>query len=74
MRGSSSRSADVVWPIVRQGTSNAALAAALPLLEQAARDAIAGRVQVRPVDLPSRLWSHPTIWTYLVNALGRGVL
>jgi hypothetical protein len=38
-----------------------------------ARDAIAGRVQVRPVDLPSRLWSHPTISTYLAVALRHSV-
>lgn len=50
------------------------LAAALPLLVQAARDAIAGHLQVRPIDLPSRLWSHPTIWTYLANAIQRRVL
>ena len=49
------------------------LAAALPLLAQAARDAIAGKLQVRPIDLPSRLWSHPTIWSYLANAIRRGV-
>ncbi len=49
------------------------LAAALPLLTQAARDAMAGKLQVRPVDLPLRLWSHPTIWTYLGNGLRRGV-
>jgi methionyl-tRNA formyltransferase len=49
------------------------LAAALPLLAQAARDAVAGKLQVRPVDLPSRLWSHPTIWAYLATAVRRGV-
>ena len=49
------------------------LAAALPLLAQAARDAMAVTLQVRPVDLPSRLWSHPTIWAYLGNGLRRGV-
>jgi hypothetical protein len=49
------------------------MAAALPLMVQAARDAIAGKLQVRPVDLPSRLWSHPTIWSYLANGLRRGV-
>ena len=43
------------------------LAAALPLLVQAARDAIAGKLQVHPKGQPSRLWSHPTIWTYLAT-------
>ena len=35
------------------------MAAALPLLEQAARDAMAGTLKPQPVDLPSRAWSHP---------------
>jgi folate-dependent phosphoribosylglycinamide formyltransferase PurN len=48
------------------------LAAALPLLEQAARDAIAGKLTPQPVDLPSRLWSHPTIWRYLAAGLRNG--
>jgi folate-dependent phosphoribosylglycinamide formyltransferase PurN len=49
------------------------IAAALPLMEQAARDAIAGALKPRQVDLPSRLWSHPTIWFYLMGGLRRGV-
>jgi folate-dependent phosphoribosylglycinamide formyltransferase PurN len=49
------------------------LAAALPLLERAARDALAGTLKARPVDLPSRLWSHPTIWSYAATALRRRV-
>jgi folate-dependent phosphoribosylglycinamide formyltransferase PurN len=49
------------------------LAAALPLLERAARDALGGALTPRMVDLPSRLWSHPTIWSYVTTGLRRGV-
>ena len=48
------------------------LAAVLPLLEQAARDALAGKLVPQNVDLPSRLWSHPTIWGYVAAGLRRG--
>ncbi len=48
------------------------LAAVLPLMEQAARDALAGKLNPQTVDLPSRLWSHPTIWSYLAGGLRRG--
>lgn len=44
------------------------LAAGLPLLKQAVRDALAGRVQLRPApEGASRLWSHPTLAEYLSN-------
>jgi hypothetical protein len=48
------------------------MAAALPLLEQAARDAAAGALKPRRVDLPSRAWSHPTLWFYLAAGVRRG--
>jgi folate-dependent phosphoribosylglycinamide formyltransferase PurN len=48
------------------------LAAVLPLIEQAARDALAGALKPQSVDLPSRLWSHPTIWSYVAGGLRRG--
>lgn len=48
------------------------LAVGLPLLEQAVRDAMAGTLAPHSVDLPSRLWSHPTIWGYLRGGLTRG--
>jgi hypothetical protein len=48
------------------------LAAVLPLLEKAARDALDGKLAPQTVDLPSRLWSHPTIWGYLAGGLRRG--
>lgn len=41
------------------------LAAGLPLLLQAVRDALAGNLRLRPApDGPSRLWSHPTLTEY----------
>jgi folate-dependent phosphoribosylglycinamide formyltransferase PurN len=48
------------------------LAAALPLLERAACDAIAGRLVAQKVDLPSGLWSHPTLWGYVWSGLRQG--
>ena len=49
------------------------LAAALPLLERAARDAIAGTLRAEETDLPSRLWSHPTLWHYIETGWRSGV-
>ena len=49
------------------------LALGLPLLAQAAEDALAGKLTPQPAHLPSQLWSHPTIWAYLANGLRRGV-
>ena len=49
------------------------LGLALPMLVKAGEDALAGRLAPRVSDLPSRLWSHPTIWAYLANGLRRGV-
>lgn len=49
------------------------LAAALPLLVRAAEDAISGTVTPQTVDLPSQLWSHPTIWGYFATGICRGV-
>ena len=48
------------------------LAAALPLLVRAAEDAIGGTVTPQNVDLPSQLWSHPTIWRYFTTGICRG--
>ena len=48
------------------------LASALPLLERSARDAIAGTLRPQRVDMPSRLWSHPTLWAYIQTGLRRG--
>jgi methionyl-tRNA formyltransferase len=49
------------------------LAAALPLLERAARDALGGTLRPEKVDLPSILWSHPTLWRYIKTGWSRGV-
>jgi hypothetical protein len=48
------------------------IAAALPLLERAARDAIVGMLRPQRVDLPSRLYSHPTLSFYLATGFRRG--
>jgi Formyl transferase len=49
------------------------LVAALPLLERAARDAVAGTLRPEKVDLPSHLWSHPTLWRYIKTGWRQGV-
>jgi hypothetical protein len=49
------------------------LAAALPLLVHAAEEARAGHLAPQPSSLPSRLWSHPTLWGYLATGLRQGV-
>jgi methionyl-tRNA formyltransferase len=49
------------------------LVAALPLLERAAHDAMSGTLRPEKVDLPSHLWSHPTLWQYVKTGLRRGV-
>lgn len=48
------------------------LAAGLPLLARAGEDAASGKLAPIKVDLPSKLWSHPTLWSYLAAGLGRG--
>jgi folate-dependent phosphoribosylglycinamide formyltransferase PurN len=48
------------------------ITAALPLLQQAAEDAITGAPAPQKVDLPSQLWSHPTLWGYVATGLERG--
>jgi folate-dependent phosphoribosylglycinamide formyltransferase PurN len=49
------------------------LVAALPLLERAARDGVNGTLRPEKLDLPSKLWSHPTLWQYIKGGLRRGV-
>jgi len=46
---------------------------ALPLFARALQDAIAGRLNCKQVDLPSKQWFPPTLWTYLFNGVTRGV-
>jgi methionyl-tRNA formyltransferase len=48
------------------------LAAALPLLERAARDAMNGTLRTEKIEAVSRLWSHPTLWQYLHAGWQRG--
>jgi phosphoribosylglycinamide formyltransferase 1 len=48
------------------------LAAALPLLVRAAEDALGGTMTPQTVELPSHLWSHPTIWGYFATGVCRG--
>jgi methionyl-tRNA formyltransferase len=49
------------------------LAGAIPLMKQALKDVAAGSLSPRQVDLPSRLWYHPTLWQYVGNYLSKGV-
>ena len=49
------------------------VAAALPLLEQAARDALDSSLKTQRIDLPSKAWSHPTLWSYLATGFRRGI-
>lgn len=50
------------------------LAAGLPLLTAAVRDACAGRIEIQaPRAGPSRLWTHPTLAEYIWRRLRRGV-
>ncbi len=46
---------------------------ALPLFAQALNDAMQGRLNPKQVDLPSKHWFPPTLWTYLFNGVTRGV-
>jgi folate-dependent phosphoribosylglycinamide formyltransferase PurN len=48
------------------------LAAALPLIEQAAQDAVDGALKPGKSELPSRLWSHPTLWGYVATGVKCG--
>jgi folate-dependent phosphoribosylglycinamide formyltransferase PurN len=50
------------------------LAAGLPLMEEAVRDASKGTLKTRaPIRQQSRLWSHPTLGEYVGNRLIHGV-
>jgi folate-dependent phosphoribosylglycinamide formyltransferase PurN len=49
------------------------VAAGIPLLRQAVRDAIEGRLRPVTNGLPSQLYYHPTIWSYLANRIRIGV-
>lgn len=49
------------------------LIAGVPILLQAVLDALAGQARALAPDLPSRLYSHPTIWEYVRLRITRGV-
>jgi len=49
------------------------LAAGIPLLKRAVRDALEGKLKAVSNGLPSRLYYHPTIWTYLKTRARSGV-
>ena len=49
------------------------IAAGIPLLEQAIRDALEGHLRTIDVEGESRLHYQPTIWRYVVNRLRLGV-
>ena len=48
-------------------------ATALPLFAAAIEDALAGHLSSRQVELPSKLWFPPTLWSYLATGLTRKV-
>lgn len=47
--------------------------AALLVLVQSVRDALAGRVETTATSGPSGVWYHPTLWGYLWTGITRGV-
>lgn len=50
------------------------IAFAIPLLKQAIRDALNGKLENIPApDGKSKLWSHPTVFQYLKCRIGRGI-
>jgi len=49
------------------------MATALPLFVRAIEDALAGRLEPKKVDLPSRKWFPPTLRQYLMNGTRRTV-
>ncbi len=48
-------------------------AAALPLFARAIEDSWAGRLAPKYVNLPSRQWFPPTLWTYCYVGITRGI-
>ena len=49
------------------------MADAIPLMIQAAEDALAGRLQVRGTPLASKQWFMPTLWGYCRTGVSTGV-
>lgn len=51
-----------------------ALGEGLPVLRSVLADVLDGRVQTKQSTLgDSRLWTYPTLWAYMSNAIGRGI-
>ena len=46
---------------------------AIPLMKRALDDVEKGMVTPIKIELPSRLWYHPTLWEYAVNYVMKGV-
>jgi len=49
------------------------VAKAIPLMKRALGDIQADTVNPKQIDLPSKLWYHPTLWVYLGDYLKKGV-
>ncbi len=49
------------------------LVQAIPLMKRALKDVQNGQIRPVKVDLPSKLWYHPTLWEYIVHYLRSGV-
>jgi len=49
------------------------LAKAIPLMERALGDIQTDTVNLKQIDLPSKLWYHPTLWRYIGTFLRQGV-
>lgn len=49
------------------------IAVGIELMKKALRDISAGEIQTQKGPDESKLWYHPTLWTYLYNRLFRGV-
>ena len=49
------------------------MAAAIPLLIRALEDIKMNTLEPKDIDLPSKLWYHPTLWGYLATRIMRGV-
>ncbi len=46
----------------------------LPVFKRALAEVLDGRAQIKqPAFSHSRLWTHPTLWTYVSNAISRGI-
>lgn len=49
------------------------IAKAVPLMKKALKDVQTGTLHVQQVELPSRIWYHPTLLAYVTTYLKRGI-